>query len=136
MVRIGSQDYRVVRADFPIKIEMEAFDLAALQGEPSSVVVTRPDGTKITEFELRPRSVANKPLARRYEIPDPKAPNTPVRKRYEPPAEVNFVFAIGFATPNGVDPRYELRMNAASGDKDSRIVKPPNLKISTHFEYR
>ena len=53
MRRIGSQDYAVVQQDFPIKIEIEAFDLAVYQCVPSRVVVTRPDGTPVSAYDLQ-----------------------------------------------------------------------------------
>ncbi len=136
MHRIGSQDYSVARTDFPIHIEIEAFDLSIFQGEPSQVVVTRPDNTPITTFEISLQEPADKPLLRTCDIPDPGNPITPPNQRYEPPAEVTFTFVLGFDTPTGSDPRYEVRMTAATADHDKRNVRPPDRRITTHLEYR
>ena len=125
MRRIGSQDYAVVQQDFPVKIVIEGFDLAVYQCVPSRVVVTRPDGAPVTVYDLALEPVAGNPMARACAIP-----NT------DPPAEITFTFVVGYDTPSGTDPRYEVRMRAASGDNDKRTIRPPDRSVTTHFEYR
>ena len=125
MRRIGSQDYAVVQQDFPIRVEVEAFDLAVLQCVPSRVLVTRPDGAPVSAYDLPMTPVSGNPLAQAGDI-----------RNTDPPAEITFTLVIGYDTPSGADPRYEIRMRAASGDNDKRTVRPPERSLTTHFEYR
>ncbi len=125
MRRIGSQDYGVVQQDFPIRVEIEGFDLAVFQCVPSRVLVTRPDGARVSAYDLPLGPVDGDPLAQACEI-----------RNTDPPAEITFTFVVGYDTPSSVDPRYEVRMRAASGDSDMRTVRPPDRSVTTHFEYR
>jgi hypothetical protein len=136
MKRIGAQDYSVLRSDFAINIEVEGFDLAVFQCVSSQVMVTDPSGKPITTFGLPLVSVPGKPMLRRAVIQDPGGTATPPQEQYAPPCEVTFVFILGFGTPNGSNPRYELRMTSALSDKDTRIIRPPNLSVTTRLEYR
>lgn len=135
MKRVGSQDYEVVRADFVLTIEIEGFDLAVFQAVPSKVDVRRRDHSQLTTFDLDFKGMAT-PLKGSWELLDPGDAATPPQEQFAPPVDVFFTFTVGFSTPNGPNPRYEIRLLAASGDKDTRVRRAhQSLTVTTRLDY-
>lgn len=124
MTKNGAFAYKVAAADFPISIEAESFDQAANMGVISDGLVTRPaDQSIITAFPLTLQPDPAKPNVRKCQIPDPSAAATPANAKYPPPADVNLSFVVSFATANGPNPRYEIRLIPAVGAAQTRTLR-------------
>jgi hypothetical protein len=129
--------YGVAAADFPISIEVESFDQTTNMSVISDALVTRPaDQSVITTFPLTLTTVAGKPNVKACKVPDPNAAATPANAKYPSPADVNLSFVVSFATANGPNPRYEIRLIPAAGAAQTRNVRTPTLRDFVVLEYR
>ena len=137
MTQKDSFAYSVAAADFPISIEVEAFDQATNMSVISDGVVTLPaNGSVITTFPLTLVAVPGKPNVTACMIPDPSAAATPPSAKYPPPADVNLLFVVSYATANGPNPRYEIRLKPTGGPAFIRNVHTPTLRDFVVLEYR
>ncbi|HYL39303.1 MAG TPA: hypothetical protein VEV17_25515 [Bryobacteraceae bacterium] len=137
MTKKDSFTYSVAAADFPIAVEVESFDQANNMSVISDGMVTRPaDGNIITTFPLSLQPVPGKANVQGCQIPDPSAAATPAAARYPPPADLNLTFVFSFATANGPNPKYEIRLIPTAGAPQVRTVRQPNLRDFVVFEYR
>jgi len=124
MTKDGAFAYKVAAADFPISIEVESFDQTTNMSVISDGIVTRPaDQSIITTFPLTLQTVPAKPHVSKCQIPDPSAATTPANAKYPPPADVNLSFVVSFATVNGPNPRYEIRLIPAVGATQTRTLR-------------
>lgn len=137
MTQKDSFTYSVAAVDFAISIEVESFDQAQNMSVISDGLVTLPaDGSVITTFPLALVPVPGKPNVKACLIPDPGAAATPPSAKYPPPADVNLVFVVSYATANGPKPRYEIRLKPAAGAAFKRSVGTPTLRDFVVLEYR